>query len=98
MIFDFDTIYSVLIPVVEKYTHSYINALAKECYDILKKMSEKYDVATAGDSSQYDAHKAYYGNIKIFTYKLGCPEVDNYRFVDLHFCHFCKAEISRSKR
>ena len=86
MPFDLNKMYRSMIPLLNKYKE--INTTGTDCYIILKEMNEQYDCATAGDSPQYEALKAYYGNIKNFTYKLGCPEVGKYRFIDLHFCHF----------
>ncbi|KAL9037364.1 MAG: hypothetical protein Q9214_005736 [Letrouitia sp. 1 TL-2023] len=51
-----------------------INASENDCYGTLRKMSEEYNRATAGKPLEYEALEAYYGNIKNFTYKLGCPK------------------------
>ena len=73
---------------------------------LLEQMTEEYHRMMAASSPDIDSlnpHlfepvKIYYRNIKTFTYKLGCPEVGKYRFIDLHFCRFQSAEISKSKR
>ena len=85
---EFTTVCSLLIPVLNKY--KYINESTNESHKSLKEMTEEYDYATAvelqqyGESPEFRALKADYGNIKTFTYKLSCPEVGKYRLIYLH--------------